>query len=101
MPPSQFIETFPQATTSRYYDTASFRDAISSGECNIIVENRRYVAPIGLTVGQDVANGAVGVDEWVEIDNGNAYSINNFEWVTVGSDYGTQLILEFNTLLCD
>ena len=102
MTPSQFSQSFPQATSSRFYEKALSVNAISSDECKLLVENRKYVAPIGLTVSGDVKNGAIGVDEWVKVDKGNAYTINNYEWVTIpnGKDTATQLIVYFNTMLC-
>ena len=103
MTPSQFGESFPQATTSKFYEKLAATTAISTGECSLLVNNRKYVAPIGLTVHGDVENGAIGVDEWVTTDNGNAYTINNYEWisVSVGNDYATQLVLYFDTLSCN
>lgn len=101
--PSQFGDSFPRATSTRFYERPAANEAISNGECKILVENRKYVAPIGLTVNGDVKNGAVGVDEWVDADKGNAYTLNNFEWISVpiGADYATQLVLYFDTLLCE
>lgn len=102
MTPSQFNESFPKATSSKSYDKSSSVEAISTGECKLLVENRKYTAPIGATVNGDVRNGAVGVDEWVKADKGNAYTINNYEWATIPvKDHTvTQLIVYFNTLLC-
>lgn len=102
MSPAQFGESFPNATTSEYYSKPSAEVAILEGKCRIIVKDRKYVAPIGLTVHGDVKNGAVGVDEWVAADKANAYAINNYEWISVpiGEDYATQLVLHFDTLLC-
>ena len=37
-------------------------------------------------------NGALGIDEWVKADGGNAYSLVNFEWISVGDKDKTQLI---------
>ena len=103
MTPSQFRESFPQATASRFYERPAATAAMTAGECRLLVGNRKYVAPIGFTVQGDVANGAIGVDEWVAADKGNAYSITNYEWISVsiGSDYATQLVLYFDTLSCD
>lgn len=102
MSPAQFGERFPRVTISEYYPKPSAEAAIRDGKCSIIVKDRKYVAPIALTVHGDVKNGAVGVDEWVAADDANAYAINNYEWVSVpiGDDYATQLVLYFDTLLC-
>lgn len=102
MTPSQFNENFPRATNSKFYDKAASNLAVSAGECKVLVENRKYTAPIGLTLSGDVKNGAVGVDEWVKADKGNSYSINSYEWITIPikDSAATQLIVYFNTLLC-
>lgn len=102
MTPSQFGVSFPKATSSKYYDKKASMDAISNGECKLLVENRKYTAPIGMTVNGDVANGAIGVDEWVKTDRGNAYTLKNYEWITipVSNSTATQLIVYFDTLLC-
>lgn len=103
MSPAQFGESFPKATTSEHYPKPSAEAAILEGKCRVAVQDRKYVAPIGLTVHGDVKNGAIGVDEWVAADRANAYTINNYEWISVpiGEDYATQLVLHFDTLLCD
>lgn len=100
MSPSVFIEEFPKATKSKYIDKVTSENAVTTENCNLLVENRKYVAPIGFTANDDVSNGAIGVDEWVSADKGNAYTINNFEWVSIGDQGVAQLIIYFNTLLC-
>jgi len=42
-----------------------------------------------------------GVDEWVELDGGNAYVLTNYKWVTVDHYGSTQLHIEFDTMLCE
>ena len=100
MSPNQFIDSFPSSTTSHYMKIAVSKNRVAEGECSVLVENRKYVAPIGLTVEGDVDNGAQGVDEWVSADGGNSYTLNNFEWVSVGDQGTTQLIVYFDTMLC-
>lgn len=100
MTPSQFNEHFPQATTSKFYTKTASNEAIKNEECRLLVENRKYTSPIGLTINGDVKNGAIGIDEWVQTDKGNSYTINNFEWISVGNEGTTQLIVYFNTLQC-
>lgn len=101
MTPSQFNEEFPKSTQAQYYDRASANEAISNGKCKLLVEDRKYTSPIGLTVNNDVENGGRGVDEWVLADNGNSYTVNNFEWISVGDQGTTQLIVHFDTLACN
>lgn len=100
MTPSQFNAEFPKATSSKFYDRKSSREAISREECKLLSEGRKYTSPIGLTVHGDLENGALGVDEWVKADGGNAYALNNFEWISVGDRGATQLVVYFDTMLC-
>ena len=101
MTPSQFLEKFPNSTNSDFYDRQSASEAISNGKCKLLVDGRKYTSPIGLTVDDDLQNGAVGVDEWVRADGGNAYILNNFEWISVGDQGTTQLLIYFDTMLCE
>jgi hypothetical protein len=96
MSPRAFIEELPKATKSKYIDKAE----VTTGNCTVLAENRKYVVRIGLAIEGDVSNGASGVDEWVTTDKGNAYIINNLEWISVGDQSTIQLIVHFNTLLC-
>lgn len=100
MTPSQFNENLPKATSSKFYGQASVGGAISSGQCRLLVANRKYTAPIGLTLSGDLKNGARGIDEWVKADGGNAYSVLNYEWISIGTEGATQLIVHFDTLQC-
>lgn len=43
---------------------------------------------------------ALGIDEWVKADGGNAYAVSTFEWVVIGDSGATQLIIVFDTLHC-
>jgi len=101
MMPSQFLTKFPNSTSSDFYDRQSASEAISIGKCKLLVEGRKYTSPIGLTVDDDLQNGAAGVDEWVRADGGNAYILNNFEWISVGDQGITQLLIYFDTMLCE
>ena len=101
MKPGKFLEKFPNATNSYYYDRQSANEAISNDKCKLLVDGRKYTAPIGITLYGDVHNGAVGVDEWVQADGGNAYTLNNYEWIDVGDEGATQLIVYFDTMLCE
>jgi hypothetical protein len=100
MTPSQFNEYLPKATSARFYDRISATDAVSTGQCTLLVGGRKYTAPMGLTVSGDLKNAALGVDEWVKVDGGNAYAVSNFEWISVGNEGATQLIIYFDTLRC-
>jgi hypothetical protein len=100
MTPREFNSDFPKATSSRFYDRKAAQEAIAEHTCKLLFGGRRYIAPIGLTVQGDVENGARGVDEWVKVDGGNAYALTNFDWISVGDQGATQLVLYFDTMLC-
>lgn len=100
MAPSQFNESMPKATSSKFYERASLGAAISDGQCQVVIANRKYTAPVGMTLSGDVKNAARGIDEWVKSDGGNGYSISNYEWIHVGNEGATQLIVYFDTLRC-
>lgn len=100
MTPTKVNNTLPTLTESEFISKVEAEERIKTNECKYLVKRRNYTAPVGLTVKNDLKNGAEGIDEWVELDGGNAYVLNNYEWVTI-DDYGsTQLQLEFNTMLC-
>lgn len=100
MTPREFNASLPKATSARYFDRIGAVKAVSNGECRSLVDGRKYTAPIGLTVAEDLKNAARGIDEWVQADGGNAYSVVNFEWISVGDEGTTQLIVYFDTLYC-
>lgn len=101
MTPSQINDTLPTLTKSKFLSQSQADEATKSNKCKFLVKGRSYVAPIGLSVKDDLKNGAKGIDEWVKLDGGNAYVLTNYKWVTV-DDYGsTQLYIEFDTLLCE
>jgi hypothetical protein len=100
MSPTEVYNTLPKYTRTTFLTTAQ----VNNSNCQCLVKGRNYTAPIGLTVKDDLSNGARGIDEWVTLDGGNAYVLKNYQWMTVGvNQYGasaTQLHLEFDTYLC-
>lgn len=101
MSPTKVNETLPTLTKAKFISQIEAQEAIESGKCKLLVKGRNYNAPIALSVKGDLRNGAKGIDEWVEIDGGNSYSLINYKWVTVNDMGSTQLQVEFDTLLCD
>ena len=106
MTPSQVNNTLPALTKSKFISQAQAEEAVKANKCKYLVKGRNYTAPIGLTVKNDLKNGAKGIDEWVNIDGGNAYVLVSYKWVTVAIDpktHGqtTQLYIEFDTMLCE
>lgn len=101
MTPSQISDTLPTLTKSKFLSQSQADEAIKSNKCRYMVKGRNYVAPMGLTVKDDLKNGAKGIDEWVKLDGGNAYVLTNYKWVTVDHNGSTQLHIEFDTLSCE
>ncbi|SRR5690554_2982234 len=101
MTPSQVNDTLPTLTKSRFISQAQAEEAVKANRCKYLVKGRNYTAPIGLTVKNDLKNGAKGIDDWVKLDGGNAYVLNSYKWVTVDHNGSTQLHIEFDTMLCE
>ena len=101
MSPKEVYNTLPKYTKTTFLTAAQ----VQNSNCSCLTKNRSYTAPIGLTVKDDLWNGAQGIDEWVVLDGGNAYVLRNYQWMTVGynAQYGTsatQLYVEFDTYIC-
>ncbi len=101
MSPVKVNNTLPNLTESNFIPQTVAVKLIETNKCTYLVEGRNYTAPIGLTVKGDLKNGALGIDEWVQLDGGNSYVLRNFKWITVDGDGSTQLHLEFDTMLCE
>ena len=102
MTPMQVNQTLPMLTKSKYLSV----EQTQSTNCKCLTRGRSYTAPVGLTVNDDLRNGAAGIDEWVSIDGGNAYKLINFRWITIstneyGSPASTQLVIDFDTYICN
>lgn len=87
--PSEFLARFPQKTEAAYYNRLEGEEAVKSGACEVLVEDRTYNAPIRASLNKEMTKGAQGIDEWVYADGGNAYILNNYEWKAVGNEGGT------------
>ncbi|MHC0445657.1 hypothetical protein ACWA1F_09600 [Flavobacterium sp. 3-218] len=96
MSPLQVHNSLPTLTKSKYITQSE----IETSNCKFLTQNRNYIAPIGMTPKNDLANAAKGIDEWVKIDGGNAYILRNFNWVNIDQDT-SQLHVDFDTLLCE
>ena len=107
--PSQVNNDLPALTKSTYYNAVAGKEAIASGKCNVLVEDRKFVSPLRTYFALN--DGAMGIDEWVQVDGGNAYILNNFEWTypdggdverdILPNDPPNQLVVYFDTLLCE
>lgn len=100
MSPRQVNTILPTLTESKLLSQAQANKAIKTNECKLLTKERTYTAPIGLTVKNDLKNAAKGIDEWVELDGGNAYVLISYKWITVDYNGSTQLHVKFSTLLC-
>ena len=101
MTPTELYATLPTLTKSKFLRE---EEAQNMG-CTCLSKNRNYTAPMGLTVKEDLRNGAKGIDEWVSLDKGNAFVVKNYKWMTVAvntknGSTATQLYIEFDTYKC-
>lgn len=101
MSPMEVNNTLPTLTESKLIFQTQAEEAIKANKCKYLVKGRSYIAPMGLSVKEDLKYGAKGIDEWVKIDGGNAYVLINYNWVTVDDKGTTQLHVEFDTMLCE
>lgn len=101
MTPIEVNNTLPSLTKSKFVSESEVEEFNRTKKCKYLVSNRSYVAPIGLTIRDDLKNAAKGIDEWTELDKGNAYVLKNYKWVNVGDQGVTQLFVEFDTMLCE
>lgn len=99
--PLKMNNTLKTFTKSKLLLQSEVQEFISSNKCTILTKGRSYAAPVGLTAKKDIKNGAKGIDEWVQMDKGNAFVLNTYKWV-LSDNYGSkQLYLDFDTLICD
>jgi len=101
MTPMQVNNTLPTLTKSKFISQSEADEKVKTNGCKYLVRNRTYVAPMGLSTIQDLKHGAIGIDEWVKLDGGNAYVLKNYKWITVDINGTTQLYIDFDTLLCE
>jgi len=101
MTPIEVNNKLPTLTKSKYLTQLQAEDNVKNNKCKYLVKNRNYVAPMGLSTKDDLKYGAKGIDEWVKLDGGNDYVLKNYKWVTVDYNGGTQLHIDFDTMLCE
>lgn len=100
MAPIELNASLRRLTQSTFISPAQAEELTTSGKCKYITKNREYAAPMGLTAKDDLRNGARGIDDWVKLDGGTAYVLRSYQWIAVGDQGGTQLHVEFDTMLC-
>ena len=101
MAPTEVYNSLPTLTTSTFIKQTEVDEIIKNQKCLYVIKGRTYTAPIGFTAKNDLQNAANGIDEWVQLDGGNAYVLTNYKWVTVADDGSTQLHVDFDTVKCD
>jgi hypothetical protein len=101
MSPVKVNNTLPALTKSRFVPQSKAKELVSTGSCQCLTNGRSYAAPVGLTNKHDLRNAAKGIDEWVNLDGGNAYVLVGYKWVTVDHYGSTQLHVDFDTMLCE
>ncbi|MDA9018488.1 hypothetical protein N9H44_02400 [Saprospiraceae bacterium] len=101
MLPSEVYNTLPNFTKSKMISYQKAEEEIEAHRCKYLVKGRDYSANMGLTVKDDLKNGAKGIDDWVDLDGGNTYVLLTYRWEVLGDNVGTQLHLKFDTMLCE
>jgi hypothetical protein len=97
--PQQINSTLPTLTTSEFITRQEADEAEKNNKGKYLIKGRSYTAPLGLTTMDDLKSGARGIDEWVQLDGGNAYVLTNYKWVTIDGSGAAQLQLDFDTYL--
>jgi len=62
MSPTNVNSTLPTLTKSKFISQSQAEEVIKTYRCKYLVRGRNYVAPMGLTVKDDLKNGAKGID---------------------------------------
>lgn len=97
--PLQVNNTLPGLTQAKYITRNQAEEAEKEGKGKYLVKGRSYSAPLGLTAKEDLKYGALGIDEWVKLDGGNAYVLISYKWVAIDGVGTSQLHLEFDSYL--
>jgi hypothetical protein len=97
--PLQMNSTLPGLTKSKYITRQQAEEGVKEGKGKYLVRGRNYASPLGLTAKEDLKYGAVGIDEWVKLDSGNAYVLNHYKWIHIDGVGTSQLHLDFDTYL--
>ena len=90
----------PKLTQSKLVPQSEIDSLISTDKCKYLTRGRSYAAPAGLFAKNDLKNAAKGIDEWVQLDKGNAYILTNYKWISMNHSGSTQLNVDFDTLFC-
>lgn len=100
MSPIKVNQTLPNLTEMEFINQVEAEELVESNKCQYLVKERTYAAPLGFTLKEELRSAAKGIDEWVQIDGGNAYVLRSYNWTRVGSAGSTQLYVDFDTMTC-
>lgn len=101
MSPMKVNKSLPGFTESQFMTQIQADEKIQTNECTYLVKQRSYEAPVGTTPRNELKRAAKGIDEWVQIDGGNAYVLTSYKWVRVDKKGTTQLEVNFHTMNCN
>jgi hypothetical protein len=94
-------KVLPTFTKSKLVLQSEITSLVSADKCRYLTKGRSYAAPAGLFAKNDLKNAAKGIDEWVQLDKGNAYILTNYKWISMDNSGSTQLNVDFDTLYCN
>lgn len=94
-------KVLPTLTKSKLILQSEVNSLVSTDKCKYLTKGRSYAAPAGLFAKNDLKNAAKGIDEWVQLDKGNAYILTNYKWISMDHSGSTQLNVDFDTLYCN
>ncbi len=99
--PAKMNKVLPTLTKSKLILQSEVDSLVSTDKCKYLTKRRSYAAPVGLFAKNDLKNAANGIDEWVQLDKGNAYILTNYKWISMDHSGSTQLNVDFDTLYCN
>ncbi|NPA10130.1 MAG: hypothetical protein GXO46_14195 [Chlorobi bacterium] len=99
--PAKMYKVLPTLTKSKLILQSEVDSLVSTDKCKYLTKGRSYAAPAGLFAKNDLKNAAKGIDEWVQLDKGNAYILTNYKWISMDHSGSTQLNVDFDTLYCN
>ncbi len=99
MLPTEINALLSKSTVAKSITKSQVDQDLLTNKCKLLVKGRSYNAPPGFSVAADIKNAAIGIDDWVKIDGGNSYAVVTYKWIPIDQNGGTQLYVEFDTLL--
>lgn len=98
--PSKFLEYLSKNTKNIMISERIMNRYVSEQQCQLIKASRYYIVPMKFSEKNDIKSAAIGIDDWLKIDGGNAFVLKNYNWRNV--DIGAkQLEVIFDTYQCN